>query len=55
MKCLQQERYNELIEAEKVLNSLYAAGVDSWDGWGATLELLEETRRIDVPLDIGEK
>lgn len=49
------ERYSELIEAEMTLNSLYGAGVDNWDGWGAAMELLEEIKRISVTLDIEQK
>ena len=27
------ERYNELLEAERMLDALYGAGVDNWDGY----------------------
>lgn len=49
------ERYSELIEAEMMLNSLYGAGVDNWDGWGEAIELFEEIKKINVSLDIEEK
>lgn len=49
------KRYNELLEAEMILNSLYNAGVDNWDGWDMAIDLFEELRKINIPLDIGEK
>lgn len=31
---LSEERYQELLEAEKTLKKLEAAGVDNWEGYG---------------------
>jgi len=28
-----KDEYNELVHAEEVLDALYAAGVDNWDGY----------------------
>lgn len=33
-----EERYKELLEAEKILNALYAGGVDNWEWYDASLE-----------------
>lgn len=30
---ISQERYEELLEAERQLNGLYARGVDNWEGF----------------------
>lgn len=30
---LDMDRYNELLEIETLLNTLYAAGVANWDGY----------------------
>jgi hypothetical protein len=49
------ERYNDLIEEEMLLDALYAAGVDNWDGWDIAMELFEEIKKTSVPLDIEEK
>lgn len=48
------KRYNELIKAETILNVLYNAGVDSWEGWDMAMELFEETKKMYIPLDIKE-
>lgn len=34
-------RYNQLIDNEKFLNALRAAGVDNWVGYDFALEILE--------------
>jgi hypothetical protein len=49
------KKYNELMEAEMMLNSLYGAGVDNWDGWDIAMELFEEMKRMYIPLDTGEE
>lgn len=36
------DRYNELIRSEKILNALYAGGVDNWEWYGEALENLDE-------------
>lgn len=38
------KRYSELIEAETILNLLYRAGVDNWEGWDIAMESLEEEK-----------
>ncbi|MBW1800676.1 MAG: hypothetical protein JRJ85_08095 [Deltaproteobacteria bacterium] len=48
------KRYSELIEAEMTLNSLYAAGVDNWEGWDIAMESLEEIKQTNKKLDIEE-
>ena len=40
------KRYRELVEAEMVLNSLYGAGIDNWEGWSLVANLLEEQERL---------
>ena len=41
-RVIANERYLELLEAEKVLDALYAAGVDNWDGYDYAVEMLED-------------
>ena len=36
------ERYQELLDAERLLNALEAAGVDNWEGYDAAVESLDE-------------
>lgn len=36
------DRFEELLESEKVLNTLIAAGVDNWSGYSFALELMDE-------------
>jgi hypothetical protein len=36
------ERYEELLEAEKILNALYAGGVDNWEWYEEALEGIED-------------
>lgn len=38
------ERYNELIESEKILEALQIAGVDNWDGYDIAMEYLEKDK-----------
>lgn len=49
------KRYNELIEAEMILLSLYGAGVDNWEGWDTAMEFFKEMKKTSVPLDIEDK
>ena len=37
-----EERYKELMHSEKVLNALYAGGVDNWDWYDESLSELED-------------
>jgi hypothetical protein len=37
-----EKEYNDLIEDQKFLNALRAAGVDNWDGYDYAFEILEE-------------
>lgn len=34
--------YEALVEGERVLNRLYAAGVDNWEGYDYAMELGDE-------------
>lgn len=36
-----KERYDELIKCEGILNALYAAGVDNWEGYDFAMEALD--------------
>ncbi len=36
---ISRDRYEDLLDAEKRLDSLYAAGVDNWEGFDYALEL----------------
>jgi hypothetical protein len=36
------ERYAELLEAERKLMALEAAGVDNWEGYCCAMEIMEE-------------
>lgn len=36
-------RYKELLEAENMLSSLEAAGVDNWEGYSYACELMGQT------------
>lgn len=40
---IEQDRYDELIEAERFLNKLYAAGVDSWEGYSEAQDSDDES------------
>lgn len=42
MPEISEERYKELLHAEKVLDALYAGGVDNWEWYGDALDALEE-------------
>jgi len=35
---ISQERYKALVESEDLLDRLFAAGVDNWDGYEIALE-----------------
>lgn len=37
---LTKERYEELLQAEKVLAALYATGVDNWERYNDALDIL---------------
>lgn len=39
---ISQERYEELLEAERWLSALEASGVDNWEGYSLAEELFEE-------------
>lgn len=38
---VEEERYQQLLDAERFLDALRAAGVDNWDGYSYAHELLE--------------
>lgn len=42
--ALSHERFNELIECEKRLRALEAAGVDNWEGYDAAMRTLTEDK-----------
>lgn len=35
------DRYNELLEAEEMLEALEACGVDNWEGYDEALDMFE--------------
>lgn len=37
-----EARYQDLLEKEKLLMCLEGAGVDNWEGWDYAMEMLEE-------------
>jgi hypothetical protein len=37
-----KKEYDELCHAESVLNALYAAGVDNWDGYDMAMDMKDE-------------
>lgn len=39
---LDTERYQELLEAERVLNELKNRGIDNWEGWYTAMEEINE-------------
>ena len=41
MISIPKERHDELVEAEKFLNALQAAGVDNWEGYHIVQESME--------------
>lgn len=38
---VEKERYEELLEAEKFLDALNAAGVDNWEGYEMAFDYLD--------------
>ncbi len=42
MARIRDERYKELLEAEKLLFALQAAGVDNWEGYSIAIESLDD-------------
>jgi hypothetical protein len=39
---ISQKEYEDLLESQKILDALYAGGVDNWEWYDASLENLEE-------------
>lgn len=39
---ISNKRYQELLEAEKLLGALEAAGVDNWEGYSEAFRYLED-------------
>lgn len=37
-----QDQYYKLLERDRWLSALEAAGVDNWDGWDEACEILKE-------------
>lgn len=42
MITITEERYNQLIRAERKLLALEAAGVDDWEWYGDAMETIED-------------
>lgn len=42
-----QERYEELLQAEEVLQALREAGVDNWIGYEDAMDILDEWNKED--------
>jgi hypothetical protein len=40
---ISRDEYERLLDAERYLDALYAAGVDNWDGYSYALEIYNET------------
>jgi hypothetical protein len=38
MACITKKRLDELEEKERLLNALYAAGVDNWEGYSDVVQ-----------------
>ena len=36
-----KDEYEELIDTEKFLNALFAAGVDNWEGYGVAQDMMD--------------
>lgn len=41
MISITKEEYDKLIEGQKLLDALYAAGVDNWEGYDMAREALD--------------
>lgn len=39
---ISQERLDELLKSEKILNALYAGGVDNWEWYGESLANIDD-------------
>jgi hypothetical protein len=39
---ISKTEYEDLLESQKILDTLYASGVDNWEWYDASLENLEE-------------
>lgn len=39
---ISKEEYEELLKSQKILDALYAGGVDNWEWYDASLEDIEE-------------
>ena len=42
MVTVPRVRYEQLLHASKVLNALYAGGVDNWEWYGESLATIED-------------
>lgn len=40
MKQITDKEYNELLHDKMLVESLYDAGVDNWDGWDIAMDIL---------------
>lgn len=41
-KSISKEEYDRLVESEKLLNALHAAGVDNWEGYEFACEAIDD-------------
>jgi hypothetical protein len=39
---IEKERYEELLQTEKFMTALQAAGVDNWDGYDYAVDMLDD-------------
>lgn len=42
---IDEERYKELLDVERFMCALEAAGIDNWDGYAEAYEIMEEWDR----------
>ena len=47
-----KERYDELLEAELMMNALEAAGVDNWDGYSEAMKIRKQDENEETYDDI---
>jgi len=46
-RIISKKRFDELIEAEAMLEALYAAGVDNWSGYDEAMNILDESSNVE--------
>lgn len=40
--CIPTDRYNDLLEKEQVMEAMYSAGVDNWEGMEVVKDILND-------------